>query len=345
MLTGTSHPSEEVIFRYSRSATTGEDTKSTTPVTFYANGWSTTVEKVAVVSVMAGCKPEYMPVCLAIASFGGGLPSSNGLFNCFTVVSGPYAKEIGMNSGAGAWNPGNPPNSTIGRLNGLMVINFGGAINGMTRTDFGSPWNRGTAWAEDDEALPGEGDSKWLPVRQEVGFREEESAVSVVWALGSVSQTQFAPSSFRALIAQGSGGMARRIGVEGQPGPHNFLEYVIPIIILDKRSTWTFIMHPAMAQSLYDYGFKSKQAVYDWVTQAGMIPVEQYRNEGWFDHETNSGTNKEPTSGIAYNDLPPNYQITGVRCNCILVGMAPGDDTCIEMRQGRGTYRGIDIWR
>ena len=139
--------------------------------------------------------------------------------------------------------------------------------------------------------------------------------------------------------------MARRLGVEGVPGPHNFLEYIIPLLKVDKRSTWTFLMHPNMAMSLYEYGFDSKQAVYDWVTQAGMMTVADYRVEGWYDFETNGGTRTIPGTDYTYDNAPDDYPLTGVRCNCILVGMAPGDDTCIEIRSGRGTFYSIDIWR
>jgi len=55
-------------------------------------------------SVMAGCKPEYLPVVLAIAESGCQV-ETQGSWSQWQVVSGPIAKEIGMNDGAGAFNP------------------------------------------------------------------------------------------------------------------------------------------------------------------------------------------------------------------------------------------------
>ncbi len=70
-----------------------------------------TVKKVATNAVMAGCKPEYMPVVLAIAESGAcvGYPGDSS-FGHLYIVSGPMAKEIGMNSGFCYLAPGNPAN-------------------------------------------------------------------------------------------------------------------------------------------------------------------------------------------------------------------------------------------
>ena len=51
MLKGTSHPPEKVVGRMRPTA--------------YREFWELTVEKVAVNAVMAGAKPEYLPVILA----------------------------------------------------------------------------------------------------------------------------------------------------------------------------------------------------------------------------------------------------------------------------------------
>ena len=115
MLTGTSHKPDEQIFRYTVNATTGQIQKAATAVT-YAGGYYTTVEKVAAVAVMAGCKPEYLPVVLAVATTGGGstnCPGTSSTDSPIFVVSGPISKEIGMNSGQGALDYGNPPNVTM----------------------------------------------------------------------------------------------------------------------------------------------------------------------------------------------------------------------------------------
>ncbi len=347
MLTGTSHPAEEQVkLPLDISATR----KAGTAMTFYPYAWSTSVEKVAVNAVMAGCKPEYMPVCLAIASTGGQLPNSNGFWHGWITVSGPIAKEIGMNAGSGSLNPGNPANASIGRSLQLMITNFGGAVQGINRTDYGSPFNMGgTCIAEDDEALP----AGWLGLNEEstyykdgnaVNYTKNDSIITLSWCEGSILATQFAPSSFRGLISEGYGGMARRLGVEGIPGPHNFLEYILPELIMDAPRSWVLMMHPAMAESLKDYGFASKAAVGSWMKEASYIPAVEYKKYGWYDTSTDSGRRNESTSGKPWNDLPDDYMVPSISNVRIIVGMAPGDETCIAVRGGLTAYP-IDPWR
>src|ERR1041384_6785496 len=96
--------------------------------------WEYTVEKVAVNAVMAGAKPEYFPVILALAasevSARGSTSSSS---SAMVVVNGPVRKEIGMNWGIGAMGPYNHANATIGRAYGLLSQNLpGGSEPGGT---------------------------------------------------------------------------------------------------------------------------------------------------------------------------------------------------------------------
>jgi hypothetical protein len=153
MLKGTSHRRDEVI------------TKN-----WGCEGWGATVESVAINGVMAGAKPEYMPVLLAMVqaadliqgrSFGGQFPafvvSTNG-FGYMHVINGPYAKEIGMSSGRGALGPGYWPNSTIGRAFQLFIRNIGGCITGisMNPTMGNNTLRGGVCFAENEEGSPWE---------------------------------------------------------------------------------------------------------------------------------------------------------------------------------------------
>src|SRR4030042_7186587 len=72
-----------------------------------------TIEKIAVNAVMAGAKPQYLPViiavmeCLTDETFDDlHFLASAGSFNLLTVVSGPIAAEIGMEAGIGFMGEG-----------------------------------------------------------------------------------------------------------------------------------------------------------------------------------------------------------------------------------------------
>ncbi len=119
MLSGTSHAPDEIIKLTNRW--TGEVERIAT------------VEKVAVNAVMAGCKPRYMPVLLAMLELGActGAATDCSVGHMF-VVSGPIAREIGMNSQIELLSPGNPANMSLGRAGALMGINLAGSIIGVT---------------------------------------------------------------------------------------------------------------------------------------------------------------------------------------------------------------------
>src|SRR5207253_11252127 len=102
--------------------------------THFREYWEYTVEKVAVNAVMAGARPEYFPVILAIAASGvSGRGSTTSSAAGMVVVNGPVCDEIGMNSGTGALGPYNHANATIGRAFGLLSQNLqGGSEPGLT---------------------------------------------------------------------------------------------------------------------------------------------------------------------------------------------------------------------
>ena len=139
--------------------------------------WEYTVEKVAVNAVMAGARPEYLPVILALAASevsARGSTSSSG--SAMAVVNGPIRGEIGMNCGIGAMGPYNHANATIGRAYGLLSQNLqGGSVPGesfMGSQGNGYTYNSLT-FAENEERSP------WEPLHVSKGFAPGDSVVSV----------------------------------------------------------------------------------------------------------------------------------------------------------------------
>src|ERR671933_2433161 len=149
--------------------------------------WEYTVEKVAVNAVMAGCRPEYFPVVLALAATGASARgSTTSSAAAMAVVNGPIRQEIGMNWGTGAMGPYNHANATIGRAYGLLSQNLqGGSEPGVTF--MGSQGNNyaytNVAFAENEEGSP------WEPFHVQHGFQPEESVVRVFTGCRSTAFT------------------------------------------------------------------------------------------------------------------------------------------------------------
>jgi len=120
------------------------------------------VEKVAINAVMAGCKPEYLPVVLAAVSgacseaFNAhGLLATTMPAGPVLIVNGPIRRRIGMNSGVNVFGQGNRANSTIGRALQLVIRNVGGGRPGeVDRAAHGNPGKVGFCFAEDEEGSP-----------------------------------------------------------------------------------------------------------------------------------------------------------------------------------------------
>jgi hypothetical protein len=92
MLKGTSRKPEEVVGHMRP--------------THFREAWEYTVEKVAVNAVMAGAKPEYLPVILALAASGASARgSTTSSAAAMAIINGPIRDEIGMSSGIGAMGP------------------------------------------------------------------------------------------------------------------------------------------------------------------------------------------------------------------------------------------------
>ncbi len=140
-----------------------------------------TVEKVAVNAVMAGCRPDYLPVVLAAVEAAcdsafnlHGMSSSTHFSAPLIVVNGPIRERVGLNCSFGVFGPGYRANATIGRALRLIMINVGGAKPGETSmSTFGHPGRYTYCIGEHEEASP------WLPYHVERGFRPEESTVTV----------------------------------------------------------------------------------------------------------------------------------------------------------------------
>jgi len=145
---------------------------------------SVTAEKIAINAVMAGCRPEYLPVVVAAVK---GLASPEfGLHHVASalagptivvIVNGPVAQRLGINAGGNVFGPGARANATIGRALRLVLLNCLKYRPGVSdRATMGTPGKYTCCIAENEENHP------WEPWHVERGFRPEDSTVTLVAA-------------------------------------------------------------------------------------------------------------------------------------------------------------------
>jgi hypothetical protein len=168
MLTGTDLPGDTVIGKI-------------TP-----RGGIATAQDLAVSLVMAGGRPEYLPILIAavqaISTPEWGLERMNATTSSIypaIIVNGPLAKQIRLNSGYGCLGPDpvHPAGGSIGRALRLILQNMGGALPGSgTMAIFGAMRYTNAVFAEDEEGLP-EG---WKPLSVQRGFQANQNVVTVV---------------------------------------------------------------------------------------------------------------------------------------------------------------------
>jgi hypothetical protein len=219
--------------------------------THFREAWEYTVEKVAVNAVMAGARPEYFPVILALAATGvSARGSSSSSLATMAVVNGPVRHEIGMNVGTGALGPHNHANATIGRAYGLLSQNLqGGSVPGLTY--MGSMGNNyaynSVTFGENEERSP------WEPFHIRHGFRPTDSAVSVFTGCRSTAFTL---------------GLRERY----------WREHVRNLLRgMDPHTPPTLLLDPITARQFVDRGgFLKKDALIDWIHDNARMPAGEY---------------------------------------------------------------------
>lgn len=168
-----------------------------------------TIEKIAINAVMAGCKPDYLPVVIAAIeaactdefNIHGVMATTMGATPVM-VVNGPIRHRIGMNDSLGALGTGNRANATIGRAVRLAIRNIGGAKPGDTeRSTLSNPMKFTMCFAEREERSP------WEPLHVERGFDPEDSVVTLFAMTGGpvhiVDQESRAPDQVAGSLGMG----------------------------------------------------------------------------------------------------------------------------------------------
>jgi hypothetical protein len=234
MLKGTSHPPDKIVGRLRP--------------TVFREFWEFTVEKVAVNAVMAGARPEYFPVILALAASGiSARSSSTTSFATISVVNGPIRNEIGMNSGIGAMGPYNHANATIGRAYGLLSQNLqGGSVPGETYMGSHGNWYAYTAVLPEAEER-----SPWQPLHVQKGFAADASIASVFFG-GWYTHAGYGPR------ATWQEKMRHALAAVEQYSP--------PLIVMD----------PIAARGFVNLGFDTKEKLINWCADNALLTAREY---------------------------------------------------------------------
>lgn len=217
-----------------------------------------TIEKVAINAVMAGCKPDYLPVVLAgVEALCDERLCAHGmsvtLFSAapWAIINGPVRLQIGLNSGHNALGHGFRANATVGRALRLAIMNIGGARpHELTKATMGQPGQYSAVIAENEEESP------WDPFHVERGFSEEESAITL-FAGGSPQQiSDFQSRSAEQLLSS--------IGFTMGGGLWNFKNY--PLF-----GDTMLVLSPEHAQTIAEGGWSQKdvrQFLYETVKKS-----------------------------------------------------------------------------
>ena len=240
MLEGTSHEPDEVV----------------AVLTWPGGKRIFTVEKAAVCAVMAGAKPEYFPLILAVGSQVGSFGNSTSSMANIILVNGPIRNELGMNYKGNAMGPHNEVNSVVGRVFTIMAKTAGNIHQGVTTfSTLGSNLQyNNVCIAENEEALP-EG---WKPYHVHMGFKSNDSTVTVGrgWTyISSVGEVQ-----------------------KAYPPQDLMRDYMRSLAGLGSA---TVIMDPTVAKLLRDdYGMKTKDDLSKWLADNVEKTVDSFFGNG-----------------------------------------------------------------
>ena len=221
-----------------------------------------TVWNIAATGVMAGCRPEYMPLLLAVVEAvtdpefrlqdAGSTPGWEPLI----TVSGPLATQLDFNSGASVMRIGRRANSSVGRFLRLILRNMAGFRFAPGAGDKGSiAQNFFVALAENEEACREVG---WEPYSVDRGFKAGDNVVTVQ-SVVSVSPPLYTgsddPMEHARVLAE----------VVGQS-----CGYWSPVAMAYAKNNPLIVMGPSIAKVFADNGWNKariRQYLYDniWI--------------------------------------------------------------------------------
>lgn len=244
---------------------------------FLPGNCEVTAWKVAVNGVMAGCRPEYMPVLIAIAEAmadnnyriqdAGSTPG----WEAIIILNGPIRNQLGFNCKEAVLRPGYQANTSIGRFYRLLCRNLARLLPGTTdQATYGQPFR--PVLPENEEVCARIG---WKPLSVLRGFNANENVVTIL----------------------GIRAMSDPLASNGESAERH-LDYIIDWVkrmiepyraarpraetFSDTTGAHLLIVSPVIA-SVLAAGRYSKEDVKQYILKHAVIPAHEFeRNCEWF---------------------------------------------------------------
>jgi hypothetical protein len=227
-----------------------------------------TVKNIAINAVMAGCKPEFLPVVIAAIEAMNDpaillriVTMSTGPHAPLFVVNGPIALKLKINSGLCALGPAGPErlsfaNVVIGRAVRLTLMNVGNCYPGIMDQDtIGAPTKFSLVLAENEKANP------WEPYHVEKGFKPEESTISCGYGVNLIDMRDLESDSAAGLM-------------------NNFARYLMGIAGIISYMPFVYrpmmLLAPDHARMLAREGW-TKNDIREYIHMHCTVSAEQYR--------------------------------------------------------------------
>lgn len=301
-----------------------------------------TVWKVAVNGVMSGCRPEYMPILLAIAEIvsdpsyrvedSGSTPG----WEAIIMLNGPIRDMLGFNYKVGHQRPGTQANISIGRFYRMMVRNIAGSLVGSTDMSTHGQMFRSVA-PENDQVCAEIG---WKTLGEEQGFASSESVVTIT--SGRAASDPF----------QTTGNKAEQHldyitdWVERMLEPYEAMRLY--------QETHVLFISPIVARLLASQGY-SKEDVNSYIREHAKVTASYFeknssRFNNWKPYSLKETVEKGDLPHKWYESDDPNRMVPLLSPEARIVVIVTGDPTrnrCLFYRenytQGRLTSRVIKL--
>jgi len=231
-------------------------------------GGAATVQVIAINAVMAGAKPEHLPVI--IGAVKGALEpgvklrtllTSTAPFFVSLFVQGPIVKQLGIRYAQSALLPGNVPNAAIGRAFNLTIRLLGGALpppaGSGTMATLGAP-NYSFCLGENEDALP----RGWNPLRIDLGRKLEDSIVSVFGAPWAIMQNDHDSTTGKDILLS----TCYRIGgYLMRPGGHGGM-----VILFGPEHANTIAKDGFSKEDVKQFIFENAKSPLEWSVKGGV---------------------------------------------------------------------------